>query len=123
MYCIQCGEEIPNDAVFCCYCGKPQNDKVKQVNVKQIHVETHSDGTNFDASSIDKATMDELHQEFENAFGMKDVAYEYKDGFYKLYSTKFRMFSGDYKNIRMVPGFLEKFFIDRGFSKKISVGC
>ena len=26
MYCKHCGKEIPNDAVFCCYCGKKLDD-------------------------------------------------------------------------------------------------
>lgn len=61
MYCIKCGKEIPNDADFCCYCGKPQNDRTTQDEARYMYVELGNSTDRLGFSSTDKSIIDEIH--------------------------------------------------------------
>lgn len=139
MYCIKCGKEIPNDADFCCYCGKQQNEKNSRTASDEIvvHIRVNDRRYQFIAMSKDEGIMLELYTEFQRNYDMKAIFDTHvistmsdTDNYWCLY-TEFPEYYNRLSNriaaykfrrddsLLKVQAFFRKHFLERGFKQSV----
>jgi hypothetical protein len=67
MFCKSCGKEIPDNSVFCNYCGTRQIETNQEPRKRKvISVEVSRDQYHFHASSMNKEIIDTLFDELSS---------------------------------------------------------
>lgn len=134
MECTRCNREVPDEADFCSYCGKPQNTKSARANLKKnnVYVSFHDGRYMFMVCSRDEGIMLDVYGELQRNLDTICVSTETdRNSNYCLfieYPQNMRTFSAMQTATRRIikdgtfsriSNILETFLNKNGYTKKL----
>lgn len=82
MYCVKCGKQLPDDAVFCSSCGTAQGATPKLEPLKVLPYDYKEDWNPFDPTKRERESRSQLLVQFAHVY-----RFSVNRGMYEVFAT------------------------------------